>query len=82
LEKIAIDYIISYDGECGEKSYGKRLPKDLNCTRYVLNAGVSTQSTLLGRKSITFESLYVSNDIAKDVEHILPHQITLMESAI
>ena len=82
LDQKGIDYIISYDGECGKKSYGKKLPNDLNCTRYVLNAGVSAQATLLGKKSTTFESLYVSNSIVKDVKHILPHQITLMEPAI
>ena len=82
LDKKGIDYIISYDGECGNKSYGKKLPKDLNCTQYFLNAGISTQATLLGRKSITFESLYVSNGIAKTIKSALPYQIALMESAI
>lgn len=55
-----IDYIISYDGECGDKVYGKALPESLLCKKILLNAGLSTQSTLLGRKNITYESLYIS----------------------
>ena len=82
LDEKGIDYIISYDGECDGKIYGRRLPDTLNCTQYLLNAGVSTQATLLGRRSTTFEALYVSNGIAKTVKSSLPHQMTLIESAI
>jgi DNA adenine methylase len=76
LDRKGIDYIISYDGECGNKRYGKELPSSLNCTKILLNAGISTQSTLLGRRNITYESLYVSNNLL-DLFHSKPKQITL-----
>jgi len=71
LDKQGIDYIISYDGECGGRSYGLDLPSNLNCVKYVLNAGTSAQATLLGKKSTTFESLYVSKNIASKVEYAI-----------
>lgn len=58
-----IDYLVSYDGTCGEKSYGRELPESLGCKRFLLNAGASSQATLLGKKSTTFESLYVSKSL-------------------
>jgi len=63
LNKRNIDYLISYDGECGNKLYGKDLPESLHCKKILLNAGISTQETLLGRKSTTYESLYISNSL-------------------
>lgn len=80
LNKKKIDYIISYDGECGEREYGKELPKRLHCTKYMLNAGISTQSTLLGRKNTTLESLYVSKNIVATITKSIPKQMALMES--
>ncbi|MDR3154615.1 MAG: Dam family site-specific DNA-(adenine-N6)-methyltransferase [Deltaproteobacteria bacterium] len=65
LNKKDIDFIISYDGESGEKKYGIELPKYLNCSKILLNAGLSTQSILLGKKNITLESLYISNKLFK-----------------
>ena len=55
-----VPFIISFDGVCGDKKYGKDLPKHLELTKLVLNAGRSTQSTLLGESSVTLESLYLS----------------------
>ncbi len=78
LNKKNIDYIISYDGACGDKEYGKDLPLELDCKKIILNAGLSSQSTLLGKKSITYESLYVS----KNLIHIYnnkPKQLFLSE---
>ncbi len=63
LEKLnyrGINYIVSYDGMTGEKQIGKKLPDSLNLTHLYINAGVSTQSTLNGKKEITYESLYLS----------------------
>ena len=31
LNKKGVDYLISYDGECGGKEYGEDLPEDLKC---------------------------------------------------
>jgi len=80
LNRKNIDYVISYDGECGGKEYGNDLPDSLNCKKFLLNAGTSTQATLLGKKDTTFESLYVSRNIAGVIKTV-PEQMTLMEWA-
>jgi DNA adenine methylase len=53
-------YIISYDGRRGGKTFGEFLPPKLNLTRIEIEAGRSSQSTLLGLDEVTFESLYLS----------------------
>lgn len=58
-----IDFIISYDGKCGERNYGNDLPEWLDCEKIYLNAGISTQAILLGKKEITYEALYVSKKL-------------------
>lgn len=63
LNARGIDYIVSYDGECGGKEYGEDLPKSLGCKKIMLNAGLSSQALLLGKKSMTFEALYISEDL-------------------
>lgn len=63
LDKREVPYIISYDGACGSRSYGKLLPTSLRCQRIDLDAGVSSQSTLLGKRDITTESLYVGDSL-------------------
>jgi len=78
LDKKGIDYIISYDGECGGRSYGFDLPESLNCEKFLLNAGTSTQATLLGKKSTTYESLYVSKNIVNNIE-TAPKQMSLLD---
>ena len=70
LNKRNIDFLVSYDGACGEKSYGQDLPPNLECVKYLLNAGKSTQQTLLGKNKITYEALYVSKNLAKKVNFI------------
>lgn len=55
-----IAYILSYDGRTGAKIYGQPLPADLQLKRIELDAGRSSQSTLLGRHDRTYESLYLS----------------------
>ena len=66
LEKLNernIPFILSYDGRTGSKSYGQNLPDELGVCRLEIEAGRSTQSTLLGRKDVTFESVYLSNNL-------------------
>jgi DNA adenine methylase len=58
--KKQIDYLLSYDGKTGDKQYGDDLPEHLNLKRIYINAGRSTQATLIGKKEITLESLYFS----------------------
>ena len=55
-----ISYILSYDGRTGEKSYGKPMPIELDLLRIEIDAGRSSQATLLGRNSNTYESVYLS----------------------
>jgi DNA adenine methylase len=67
-----IRYVVSYDGRTGNKTFGNRLPEELSLTLIELEAGRSTQATLLGRDDITVESLYLSPRLAIEVE-ALPH---------
>ncbi|MCK5727098.1 MAG: DNA adenine methylase [Thiotrichaceae bacterium] len=53
-------YIISYDGQTGNKSFGKKLPESLSLKYLSIKAGRSTQATFLGNKDETIESLYLS----------------------
>ena len=62
--------IVSYDGRTGDKSYGKTLPDELNLTLIELDAGRSSQATLLGRKDVTIESLYLSPALADELAHV------------
>lgn len=62
-----IDFILSYDGVCGDKSYGKELPPYLECKKFFLNAGISSQQTLLGNKMTTYESLYISKNLCREI---------------
>ncbi|MDE6736727.1 MAG: Dam family site-specific DNA-(adenine-N6)-methyltransferase [Treponemataceae bacterium] len=79
LNRKGVDYLISYDGTCGEKEYGEELPQSLHCKKVMLNAGVSSQSLLLGKKSITFEALYVSEALIP-VYTMLPQQLSFLEA--
>ena len=76
LNQKGVDYIISYDGECGGKEYGNELPQSLKCTKVLLNAGISTQATLLGKRDTTYEALYVSENLVETINS-MPKQMTL-----
>lgn len=78
LNSRGVDYLISYDGKCGEKQYGKDLPDELGCRKVLLNAGKSTQATFLGETKITYEALYVSRGLADFFED---HQELLLLEA-
>jgi DNA adenine methylase len=55
-----ISFILSYDGHSGQTRYGDPLPDSLNLYHLSVEAGRSSQATLLGRSHITYESLYLS----------------------
>lgn len=55
-----VPFILSYDGRTGNKTYGNPLPNNLNLTKIEINAGRSSQATLLNRNEITYEALYLS----------------------
>ena len=63
LNRRGIDYIISYDGSCGDKQYGNDLPNELGLRKVMLNAGLSSQALLLGKKEVTYEALYLSPNL-------------------
>ncbi len=60
LNSREIPYILSFDGTCGDKSYGADLPSFLNLEKVSVNAGRSSQAILLGRDDVTIESLYLA----------------------
>lgn len=68
-------YILSYDGRRGNVTYGKRLPESLDLVHLEVDAGRSTQSTLLGEAAVTYESLYLSpalyHRLAQDPERMI-----------
>jgi DNA adenine methylase len=82
-----IRYAVSYDGRTGNKTFGNRLPDNLSLTLIELEAGRSSQATLLKRDAITVESLYLSPQLAEEVA-ASPHfhrrreteQLVLMEA--
>lgn len=78
LNDKGVDYLISYDGACGGKEYGKDLPESLGCEKIMLNAGLSSQALLLGRKSTTFEALYISPSLLPQF-YSVPKQFSLAE---
>lgn len=55
-----LKFALSYDGKTGERVYGPLLPKNLGLRRFELQAGLSSQSTLSGKREETIESLYLS----------------------
>lgn len=68
LNEKKVDYIISYDGSCGDKTYGKDLPATLGLKKLYLNAGLSTQELFNGRNSSTKEALYLSPGLISNGE--------------
>lgn len=60
LNERQVPYILSYDGRTGDKTYGSPLPRDLNLTKIEINAGRSSQATLLNRREVTYEALFLS----------------------
>jgi len=60
-------FAISYDGKLGNKIFGKVLPKSLNLERIEIEAGRSSQATLLGKQETTVESLYLSPGLSKNL---------------
>ena len=69
-----VPFILSYDGRTGKKSYGQNLPNELGMYRLEVEAGRSTQATLLGRDDVTFESVYLSNNLVQKL-HISPTEV-------
>ncbi|MCQ2273973.1 MAG: DNA adenine methylase [Bacteroidales bacterium] len=77
LNERGIDYIISYDGSCGNKHYGVDLPSELGLKKIMLNAGLSSQSILLGKKETTIEALYLSQNLCEVVRPMVYKQLEI-----
>ncbi len=67
LNRKKVDFLVSYDGQCGTRAYGEELPKELGCHKIMIHAGSSSQATLLGRNEETIEALYVSSDLDRKI---------------
>ena len=70
LNEKQILFVLSYDGNTADKTFGKDIPESLGCKKLLLNAGTSTQATLLGENKTTFEALYLSHDVASATRDI------------
>ncbi len=77
LNERQTSYILSYDGRTGEKSYGKPLPKGLNLVHIEIDAGRSSQATLLGRNHNTYESVYLSPALVERIGMVSKTRLTL-----
>lgn len=77
LNRRGIDFIISYDGTCGDKQYGHDLPVELGLKKVMLNAGLSSQGLLLGKKETTREALYLSRNLRNIVVPMMNEQLSL-----
>jgi DNA adenine methylase len=65
-------FALSYDGMTGERTYGPPLPAALGLSRLLLDAGTSSQATLLGRAEKTVESLYLSPGLLRSRSELRP----------
>ena len=59
----AVPYVLSYDGQMGDKVYGEPLPCTIDADHLAIHAGRSSQATIGGRRDETIESLYVSRSL-------------------
>lgn len=75
LNRRGVDFVISYDGTCGDKQYGIDLPKELGLRKIMLRAGLSSQSLLLGKKETTVEALYLSHNLRYSMTQIPQEQL-------
>ena len=64
MRRRRLRFSLSYDGQCGERTYGPPLPDSLQLTRLMLHAGRSSQATLNCERAETFESLYLSHGMS------------------
>lgn len=68
LNQKNISYILSYDGRTGNKTFGIPLPQELNLIKIEINAGRSSQATLLNRQEITYEAIFLSPTLVSKID--------------
>lgn len=76
LNRRCISYIVSYDGRTGDKSYGRPMPESLELAHIEIDAGRSSQATLLGRDHNTYESIYLSPALIRRTRPVIKKQLT------
>jgi DNA adenine methylase len=74
LNRRNIAYIVSYDGRTGDKTFGEPLPERLHLSHAEVDAGRSSQATLLGQDAKTYESLYLSPALVARPQQVSPRQ--------
>jgi DNA adenine methylase len=72
LNKKNVPFILSFDGRTENKTYGRPLPDELNLTKIEINAGRSSQATLLNRKEYTYEAIYLSPSLLQKIDISTP----------
>ena len=77
LNERQISFILSYDGKNGEKSYGKPMPSSLRLVHIEIDAGRSSQATLLGRNHNTYESIYLSPALVERIGIVSKKHLTI-----
>lgn len=77
LNQKQISFILSYDGKTGDKSHGKPMPEDLGLVHIEIDAGRSSQATLLGRDHITYESIYLSPALIERIGMVSKRHLTI-----
>jgi DNA adenine methylase len=75
LNKRNIPFILSFDGRTENKTYGRPLPDGLDLTKIEINAGRSTQATLLNRKEFTYEAIYLSSALLQKIDISMPQSV-------
>ena len=68
LNRRGVQFLLSYDGSCGDKTYGEPLPPSLGARQVFIEAGRSSQATLSGKNLKTVESLYVSAGLCEGIK--------------
>lgn len=75
LNERGVQFVLSYDGSCGDRTYGEPLPEELGMRRVLVDAGRSSQETLNGGDARTVESIYLSGGLAPIGD--IPEVVTL-----
>jgi DNA adenine methylase len=76
LNKKNVPFILSFDGRTENKTYGRPLPKELNLIKIEINAGRSTQATLLNREEYTYEAIYLSPALLQKIDISVPQRFS------
>ena len=82
LNERKVSFILSYDGKSGGISYGKALPAGLDLLHIEIDAGRSSQATLLGRSHNTYESLYLSPALVERIGTVNKTRLTVAPKQI